>query len=132
MKKGSVSVLADQGAVRYDVLIPDQLWEYKMGLMGVEYLHPGTGMLFLFDAPEFNVRRWMKNVPISIDMICINGQKKIYDMCKNKIPFDETISYPSSPMIAMLEVNAGECDKNEFKLGQVVEWVIHPRVSGGY
>lgn len=59
---------ASQGNISFNCSVADTYAERAKGLMGVEYLANGSGMLFILDNPS-NVSFWMKNVLIPLDMI---------------------------------------------------------------
>lgn len=73
------------------------------GLSGVESLPEDEGMLFIFDPPE-DVKFWMKNTLIPLDIIFINEDQEVVKVHQG-IPNDETLI--EVPNIAyVLEVNA--------------------------
>lgn len=73
------------------------------GLQGVESLPEDEGMLFIFDPPE-DVKFWMKDTLIPLDIIFINEDQEVVKVHQG-IPNDETLI--EVPNIAyVLEVNA--------------------------
>ena len=73
------------------------------GLQGVESLPENEGMLFIFDPPE-DVKFWMKDTLIPLDIIFINEDQEVVKVHQG-IPNDETLI--EVPNIAyVLEVNA--------------------------
>src|SRR5687767_12025407 len=65
-----------QKPVVFDVEIAQTPAQWEKGLMNRNYLAPNAGMLFVF--PDQQIRYfWMKNVPISLDMIFMDAQKKV-------------------------------------------------------
>lgn len=73
------------------------------GLQGVEFLPEDEGMLFIFDPPE-DVKFWMKDTLIPLDIIFINEDQEVVKVHQG-IPNDETLI--EVPNIAyVLEVNA--------------------------
>ena len=73
------------------------------GLSGVESLPEDEGMLFIFDPPE-DVKFWMKDTLIPLDIIFINEDQEVVKVHQG-IPNDETLI--EVPNIAyVLEVNA--------------------------
>ena len=73
------------------------------GLSGVESLPKDEGMLFIFDPPE-DVKFWMKDTLIPLDIIFINEDQEVVKVHQG-IPNDETLI--EVPNIAyVLEVNA--------------------------
>lgn len=73
------------------------------GLSGIESLPEDEGMLFIFDPPE-DVKFWMKDTLIPLDIIFINEDQEVVKVHQG-IPNDETLI--EVPNIAyVLEVNA--------------------------
>ena len=73
------------------------------GLSGVESLPEDEGLLFIFDPPE-DVKFWMKDTLIPLDIIFINEDQEVVKVHQG-IPNDETLI--EVPNIAyVLEVNA--------------------------
>ena len=84
------------------------------GLSGVESLPKDEGMLFIFDPPE-DVKFWMKDTLIPLDIIFINEDQEVVKVHQG-IPNDETLI--EVPNIAyVLEVNAN----SEIKVGDELE-----------
>ena len=84
------------------------------GLSGVESLPEDEGMLFIFDPPE-DVKFWMKDTLIPLDIIFINEDQEVVKVHQG-IPNDETLI--EVPNIAyVLEVN----DNSGIKVGDELE-----------
>ena len=76
------------------------------GLMFREEMAPDHGMLFLFDSVR-PVSFWMRNTPLSLDMLFIAADGTIVNIAEQTTPLSDQ-SYPSDgPVRAVLEVNAG-------------------------
>ena len=102
---------------------PDQL---SRGLMFRTELPEGRGMLFDFKQ-EQPIMMWMKNTPLSLDMIFIRSDGIIVRIAENTTP-QSTQTIPSGrPARAVLEVIAG----TSRKLGIVAgDRVVHPMFQG--
>lgn len=104
------------------VEIADERHEQAGGLSGRNYLDNDRGMLFIFPKPtrpEF----WMKEMNFPLDIIWINKNNQITEIIKN-LPlntFPKTFM-PSSPILYVLEVNAGWSDKNNIKIGDKISF----------
>ena len=84
------------------------------GLQGVESLPEDEGMLFIYDPPE-DVKFWMKDTLIPLDIIFINEDQEVVEVHQG-IPNDETLI--EVPNIAyVLEVNAN----SGIKIGDELE-----------
>lgn len=91
------------------------------GLMFRDVLPEGTGMLFVFPA-EASGSFWMKNTPISLDLIFIK-QGEIVDIIENAVPYDETPLTPDSSYTMALEVPGGYAARHDLRVGDGVEWI---------
>jgi len=93
--------------------------ERSRGLMYRETLDKDKGMLFIFDE-EKEHSFWMKNTLIPLDIIWINKDKEVVDIKKNVQPCVEEkceIFKPSNKAKYVLELNAGQSDKTNIKIG---------------
>jgi len=81
--------------------------EAKMtGLMGRRTLGLDSGMLFLYD--DAAVRYfWMKNTPVSLDMIFIDGRKQVVHIAESTKPMSEQFYSSRFPARYVVEVRAG-------------------------
>ena len=78
-------------------------------------------MLFVFEQEQM-ASFWMKNCPLSLDMIFINKLGEIVTICRNTTPFSEQ-AYPATALtLFVLEVNAGFTDKYGLKDGDRIMW----------
>lgn len=97
----------------------------RLGLGGVTFLQENTGMLFVFEKKNVRPIFWMKDMVIPIDIIWISGDK-IVEIHKNvqpqpDIPDNELKLYiPNYNVDYVLEVNAGDSDKFNWKAGTKV------------
>lgn len=89
--------------------------EQKKGLMGVEYLSPDEGMLFVWNE-EGTRNMWMKNCPLPIDQIAINDDDEVTQVYK-AIPNDETlIPFPNTKYILEVNINSGITVGDDFEI----------------
>jgi len=82
------------------------------------------GMLFDF----MNNRRrmmWMKNTPLSLDMLFISDRGEIVDIAENAEAYSERHIVSLKPARFVLEVLAGTVKRLGLRLGQRV---YHPRI----
>ncbi|MFA5359064.1 MAG: DUF192 domain-containing protein [Patescibacteria group bacterium] len=103
------------------VEIADNTTRRNKGLSGRAKLDSNTGMLFIY--PDYAIRSfWMKNMFFSLDIIWIKDNR-IVGVEKNvSLPIGAYIPVvkSSDPVNAVLEVNAGFCEKNNIKIGDAV------------
>lgn len=79
------------------------------GLMFVTRLEPDHGMLFDFGTTR-PVGMWMKNTPLSLDMLFIDEQGVIVRIVERTVPFSTRIIRSRTPVRAVLELNAGRVE----------------------
>ena len=85
---------------------------------------------FLFD-PDFDskdgVAFWMKNTLISLDMLFVRDDGTIYEIHPRAKPEDLTPIIPSGPARAVIEINGGEAESLNIKVG---DKVVYPGFAG--
>ena len=94
--------------------------EQKQGLMHRTSLPPDQGMLFVFGAP-YKVSMWMKDTPLSLDMLFVDGQGVITQIAQNTVPESEAIIASEVPVYSVLELGGGTCSTYDIKAGDRVE-----------
>jgi len=99
--------------------------EKTRGLMYRVSLGWKSAMLFIFDeAARYGF--WMKNMLIPLDIIWIDGNKKIVDITQNALPCKEQDAcysiIPASVVKYVLEVNSGFSEQNKIKIGDKVSF----------
>jgi len=109
------SYISINGVV-YRVVVADTPALRQRGLMFETHLPARSGMLFEFDRRDFHVF-WMKNTPLSLDMIWMTDDFKIVDLHENAVPYSESLIVPSEKSHYVLELNAGEIKAHQFKRG---------------
>ena len=76
------------------------------GLMYVTRLEPDRGMLFDFEAAAV-VTMWMKNTPLSLDMLFIDEHGVIVRVAARTRPFSTELISSGAAVRAVLEINGG-------------------------
>jgi uncharacterized membrane protein (UPF0127 family) len=113
----------DGFAVSVEIAANDEL--RAQGLMYRDRLRPGTGMLFFFEEPGAH-SFWMKNTRIPLDMIWLDGQRRIVHIEANVPPCvaDPCPSYGSEEVEALyvLEVFGGVAAEHGLKAGDVIRF----------
>jgi uncharacterized membrane protein (UPF0127 family) len=92
--------------VAFDVEIADTPAKRQLGLQYRRELAENRGMLFLF-ANEREQSFWMKNTPIPLDMVFINGDQKIVGIVQEAAPFSLDTRSVSVPSRFVLEIKGG-------------------------
>ncbi|MDX6750481.1 DUF192 domain-containing protein [Geminicoccaceae bacterium 1502E] len=102
--------------------------ERSRGLMFRESLPERHGMLFDF-ADEAPVVFWMKNTPLSLDLLFIDGQGVIRHIHERAEPFSERHIPSGGPARWVLEIEGGEAARLGIAIG---DWMQPPPgVDGG-
>ena len=103
---GSVIVRADVGTRTFRVEVARTEPQRRRGLMFRRHLAADAGMLFLFDR-EGPVSMWMRNTRIPLDMLFIARGGRIVRIEERTVPLSEATIPSGSPVVAVLELNAG-------------------------
>jgi uncharacterized protein len=80
------------------------------GLMYVTRLEPDRGMLFDFETPGV-ITMWMKNTPLSLDMLFIDAEGRIARIEARTRPFSKTVISSRTEVLAVLEINGGRAEQ---------------------
>lgn len=108
------------GDQSFTVEIADTPAEQQKGLMFRTHLCETCGMLFDFHR-EQRIGMWMKDTPLSLDMLFIDGNKKVVYIAERTTPYSlETITTPI-PVRYVLELNAGSVQKYTINIGDTMQ-----------
>ena len=91
---------------RFEVEVADDPTERSEGLMYRETMADNAGMLFLYPAPQ-QVQFWMKNTPMSLDIVFVRADGTIARIAERTTPFSEDMIPSGEAVSAVLEVKAG-------------------------
>jgi uncharacterized membrane protein (UPF0127 family) len=118
--KPKVVVHGDKGAARVRVELALTAPEQARGLMWRDHLDSDAGMLFVFG----RVRErsfWMKNTPLPLDIIYIDGDGKVVSIAERTTPYS-TASIPSHGGAKyVLEVNGGFAAEHGVHAGSKID-----------
>jgi uncharacterized membrane protein (UPF0127 family) len=102
--------------------------QQAQGLSRRPSLTPGTGMLFIFKS-EGQPFFWMKDMHFPLDMVWISAEYVVVDITEDVPPPDsgQTTSdlptyRPAEPAQYVLEINAGEAESADMRIGDLVEF----------
>ena len=120
-------VAADGSSVRHEftVEIADTMEKAYRGLMGRFSLSENSGMLFNVNIipRDMGIAFWMKDTPISLDMLFADENGVIFYIYENAVPNDITpIMSPVRPA-AVLEINGGQAERFGISKGDIMH---HP------
>lgn len=101
--------------------VADSPFLREKGLMFRQELPQNSGMLFIFETPQ-ELKFWMKNTLIPLDMIFISENFTIVNIVENAKPCTNNCEIYSSilPAKYTVETNAGFVEKNGIKIGDSV------------
>lgn len=126
--RGPLTIHTVEGAERIlDVewaMTPEQR---EHGLMFREDLGEDQGMLFDFGVTR-DVMMWMKNTPLSLDMLFIGEDRRVSRIAHRTTPFSETIISSGGPVHYVLEIRGGRAAALGITEGATVE-IVPPKSS---
>ena len=120
----------DNGFVTLQVEVADTPALRQRGLMFRQRLPKGHGMLLLWDRPGM-AALWMKNTLIPLDMIFIDAAGRIVHIHENAKPGDLTPIAAGRPVLAVLELPAGEARRLGLRYGLHVSLPQPRRLGSG-
>lgn len=95
------------GDIRLNVELASSYQQRRTGMMYRTAFPPGVdGMLFDFGNNQL-VQMWMKNTPLSLDMIFIEENGNIIRIANHIIPYSEDLITSVRPVRYVLELPAG-------------------------
>ena len=104
----------------FRVVIAESNKERRQGLMHIDFMEENEGMLFIFNPPR-KVSMWMRNTPMTLDMIFINKEGEIITIENSATPYS-TKGIPSNGSIKwVLEINGGLSEHLNIKTGDSVK-----------
>lgn len=109
----------------FEVELADTPAKRAFGLKHRQDLGPDQGMLFIFPHDGVHVF-WMKDTPLSLDMIFIGGDRKVVGIVRETQPFStESRSVPASSRY-VLEVRGGVSQAKGLEIGDIVSFQSIP------
>jgi uncharacterized membrane protein (UPF0127 family) len=99
----------------------------RRGLMFVTRLDPDEGMLFDFEVPR-SVSMWMKNTPLSLDILFVRADGRIANIARHTRPFSKTMIPSHGDVLGVIELNAGSTARLGIRAG---DSVVHPLFASG-
>jgi uncharacterized membrane protein (UPF0127 family) len=90
-------------------------------------LEPDAGMLFLYPAPR-RARMWMKDTPLSLDMLFISGDGRVLEIAAGTEPLSRATIASTAPVLGVLELRGGRCAELGITPGARV---AHPAFAPG-
>jgi uncharacterized membrane protein (UPF0127 family) len=106
LPRSEILVETASSQFRFDVEVADDASERARGLMFRQALADNAGMLFLYPAPQ-EVEFWMKNTPLSLDIVFVQEDGTIARIAERTTPFSEDMIPSGALVTAVLEVKGG-------------------------
>ena len=120
LEKGSVSIkLNSNESIEFSVLIAESNKDRRQGLMHIEFMEENQGMLFVFNPPR-RVSMWMRNTPMSLDILFIDRNGKVINMEENTTPYSTKALSSGGTIRWVLEINSGLAKTKGIKTGDLV------------
>lgn len=128
-EEGLVTVTTPQGS-KIMAEVADTTEKRARGLMFRESLAEDRGMLFTFPEPQ-QWTFWMKNTRIALDIIWMDGNKKIVHVERNVPACNRTDEgcpqyQPNNDALYVLEVAAGVADALKLQRGTKLQFQVLP------
>ena len=116
-----LKVTTDDTAHAFRVELADTDQAQARGLMFRTEMGENEGMLFPSGTPQ--VRSfWMRNTPLSLDIIFIGPDNRILNIAANTEPYSLESVYSDGPASAVLELVAGRASELGIEPGNLVEY----------
>jgi uncharacterized membrane protein (UPF0127 family) len=118
-----IDLAVDRGGKKlaFRVEVADSPEAQARGLMFRQTLGDFEGMIFPSDAPELR-SFWMKNTPLSLDIIFIGPDRRILNIAANTEPYSLNAVSSKGPASAVLELRAGRAKALGIVPGDKVSW----------
>jgi uncharacterized membrane protein (UPF0127 family) len=117
-----VIIITSQGReLTVPVEIADTPAKRERGLQYRQDLPADRGMIFLFPGESLQ-SFWMKNTPLPLDMMFIDGKRKIVGIVEDATPFSLDSRSVPAPSQFVLEVHGGFAKRHGVKAGDTVRF----------
>ena len=121
--EGTLSFVSPTDSVlrTIDIEIAETDAERARGLMFRRSMGYDKGMLFIFEQADQS-GFWMKNTPMSLDILFISPDSSVVSIAKRTTPFSEATITPDGPKQFVVEVRAGFADRFGINTGTRIRW----------
>ena len=123
-KSGSLTINTKYNNLYYRVEVADNARSKSIGLMYRSTLPANQGMLLLNEKPQ-RLNIWMKNTFIPLDIIYIDAKGYIVNIVENAQPESTNVMPSDGRVKAVLELNAGQVQKQDIAVGDRVTYQVH-------
>lgn len=129
VREGEVTFLSrdmHKQLAKIEVEVAADPTERAQGLMYRSEMDENKGMLFIFEHENMQ-SFWMKNTILPLDIIFISSKGEINTIHSNTVPYSEKSLPSKSKSQFVVEVNAGYCQRNGIKEGDLIEYKLDPK-----
>lgn len=123
LKAYELEIFTAEEPLKFQTELAVSATEQALGLMNRRDLKERSGMLFIM-SPKDSAAMWMKNTPLSLDMIFINPQGIITHIEKSTTPYSTHVIGPYKNITGIFEVLGGTCEKNNISIGDKVSFAL--------
>ena len=119
--------LPDGYTITAEIAVTDK--DRQLGLMHRKKINPDQGMLLVFEQENI-YSIWMKNMNIPLDILWLDGEKRIVHIERNVPPCKENPcpTYTSRlPALYVLELKTGIVNEHNLKMYDRIEFVLKLR-----
>lgn len=109
LRRETIVIETRSGPQSFDVEIADDEQSRERGLMHRTDLGAREGMIFDYGRDR-RASMWMKNTPLSLDMLFIRADGGVESIASGTTPHSEAIISSRGDVRAVLELNAGAAD----------------------
>lgn len=110
---------SDSKLHKFAIWIADSDQRRARGLMFVEHMDAGAGMLFIYPAPQ-RIAMWMKNTHIALDMLFVAPDGRVTQVVANTKPMSLATIESDQEVNAVIELNAGTAARLHIAAGAQV------------
>ncbi len=105
-----IAIASEPACHRLDVYLAVTNAQRRQGLMFVRRLPETSGMLFLYDRPQW-LSIWMKNTLLPLDVAFVGANGEIINIVRNAEPQSERSMVAEELAQFVLELNAGAAER---------------------
>jgi uncharacterized protein len=116
-----LTVTGARGAHTFQVEVAATASEQERGLMFRRAMGADEGMIFPTNPPR-RTAFWMRNTVIGLDILFIGADRKVLNIARNAVPYDETPLPSAGEAAGVLELNAGRAAELGINPGDTVQW----------
>lgn len=126
LESEDLAIITSRGRYEFKAEIADEAGEQAKGLMFREDLAADEGMLFDFGETRI-VTMWMKNTPLSLDMLFIRADGTIARIAERTTPYSLDVIASGEPVPFVLELRGGVANLIGAKAGDRIEHRLFSR-----